>query len=174
MLRVLIGLWKPSGGKITRPLSPGRDGFLFLPQKSYVTEGSLLDNIIYPNRQKGDVEEDEVMNACIDAGLTKVVERYGLTTERTWEQILSGGELQRLNFARLFFHRPAIAFMDEATSSLDETSEGHLLTKTKARGIMLFSVAHRETLLQYHTHLHAFLHDGSDGGKVAVNLTKLQ
>ena len=32
-------------------------------------------------------------------------------------QVLSAGEMQQLAFARVLFHRPAFALMDEATSS---------------------------------------------------------
>ena len=171
MLRVLTGLWKPSGGgRVTRPSKPGRGGFLFLPQKSYVTEGTFLEQVIYPDRDTGDLEA-VVRAACGTAGLTKLVERYGLASERPWGQILSGGELQRLNFARLFYHRPAVVFMDEATSSLDEASEAYLATQAKACGVVFISVAHRQTLLQYHTDLLSF---SCDGGAVTGVQKKLR
>ena len=43
--------------------------------------------------------------------------------EAAWDRTLSGGEQQRLAFARLFLHKPDIVVMDEATSALDPTSQ---------------------------------------------------
>ena len=40
-----------------------------------------------------------------------------------WRRILSLSEMQALCFARLLFHKPAIAFMDEATSALEVNLE---------------------------------------------------
>ena len=42
------------------------------------------------------------------------------------------GERQKLGFARLLYHRPRFAILDEATSSLDEESEASLYALLKA------------------------------------------
>ncbi len=60
-----------SCGQVTRPLKPGRDGFLFLPQRSYVTEGTFLEQVVYPDKNSGNVET-AVLDACRTAGLEKV------------------------------------------------------------------------------------------------------
>jgi putative ATP-binding cassette transporter len=72
--------------------------------------------------------------------------------ESPWEQTLSGGEKQRLAFARLLIHRPDVIVMDEATSALDPASQEHLLKliDEKMPNATLVSVGHRPELEDYH------------------------
>ena len=62
-----------------------------------------------------------------------------------WDQTLSGGEKQRLAFARLLLHNPDIVVLDEATSALDAESE--LLVQEALTNLMMnrtsFVIAHR-------------------------------
>jgi putative ATP-binding cassette transporter len=69
-----------------------------------------------------------------------------------WEQTLSGGEKQRLAFARLLIHRPDLIVMDEATSALDPGSQEKLLKLIDAKipNATLISVGHRPELEDYH------------------------
>ncbi|EDO39539.1 predicted protein [Nematostella vectensis] len=70
--------------------------------------------------------------------------------EGSWEDMLSPGEMQRLAFARLFYHEPDLAMMDEATSALDIATEKTLYGMCVDKGITMISIAHRETLDEYH------------------------
>jgi vitamin B12/bleomycin/antimicrobial peptide transport system ATP-binding/permease protein len=66
--------------------------------------------------------------------------------------MLSGGEKQRLAFARILLHRPNIVVLDEATSALDPVSQDHLmelLTK-ELSATTIVSVAHRLELEVFH------------------------
>jgi putative ATP-binding cassette transporter len=65
---------------------------------------------------------------------------------------LSGGEQQRLAFARLFLHKPDIVVMDEATSALDPESQAMLMGKLAERlpRTALISVGHRPELEAFH------------------------
>jgi len=67
--------------------------------------------------------------------------------------VLSLGEQQRLAFARVLFNRPAIVFLDEATSATDEGLEHALysLLCTVLPDSMLVSVGHRGTLDVFHS-----------------------
>jgi ABC-type uncharacterized transport system fused permease/ATPase subunit len=64
--------------------------------------------------------------------------------------VLSGGEQQRLGFARLLLHQPDLAVLDEATSALDLASESQLYGDLVARGCALISVGHRRSLRAFH------------------------
>lgn len=69
-----------------------------------------------------------------------------------WGRILSLGEQQRLAFGRLLLARPAAAFLDEATSAMDEGLEDAMyrLVREHLPDTILFSVGHRSTLFRHH------------------------
>ena len=75
-----------------------------------------------------------------------------LAETNNWAWLLSGGEQQRLSFARLFLQRPQYVFLDEATSALDETNEKNLYQTMLSflPDITLVSVSHHPQLTQFH------------------------
>ena len=73
-----------------------------------------------------------------------------LDLHRNWAETLSGGEQQRLGFARLLYHMPAFALLDESTSAMDVALEAHCMTLCATKGITCVSVGHRPTLKQFH------------------------
>jgi putative ATP-binding cassette transporter len=62
----------------------------------------------------------------------------------------SGGEQQRLGFARLLYQRPAFALLDESTSAMDVALEEHCMRAALAVGITCVSVGHRPSLRAFH------------------------
>lgn len=72
--------------------------------------------------------------------------------ENDWTRILSLGEQQRLAFARLLLHKPSVAFLDEATASMDEGLEDAMyqLIRTALPQTIIISVGHRSTLQSHH------------------------
>ena len=75
-----------------------------------------------------------------------------LEHEQDWTRILSLGEQQRLAFARLLLHKPNVAFLDEATASMDEGLEDNMyrLLKEHLPHTTVISVGHRSTLQAFH------------------------
>ena len=84
-------------------------------------------------------------------GLDRVVDRID-EEEVNWDQVLSGGEKQRLAFARLLLKKPDIVVMDEATSALDTESQGKLMEMIgkELPEIAIISVGHRAELEAFH------------------------
>jgi vitamin B12/bleomycin/antimicrobial peptide transport system ATP-binding/permease protein len=146
LFRVLAGLWPFGQGRIERP----RDGrVLFLPQKPYLPVGSLKDALCYPDAPDAHTEAAcaEALEAC---GLARLASRLGEATN--WSLVLSGGEQQRVAFARTLLYRPDWLFLDEATSSLDEAAERQMyeLLRQRLPAATLVSVAHRPAVAAYH------------------------
>lgn len=66
----------------------------------------------------------------------------------------------RLAFARALVRQPQLLILDEATSALDSANEAALYQRMKSLGTTLISIAHREAVLAYHTHVLRLLGDG--------------
>jgi vitamin B12/bleomycin/antimicrobial peptide transport system ATP-binding/permease protein len=155
LLRVLASIWPYGEGDIS---IPGAKGIMFLSQKPYLPLGSLREALYYPAGVRNDgAEVHDILELC---GLSHL--RDHLDEEGNWSQTLSPGEQQRIAFARIFLLRPTHVFLDEATASLDETTEARLYRTLKERlpESVLISIGHRSTILTWHS-LHLTLK--SDG-----------
>ena len=147
LVRAIAGLWPWGKGSIQ--VQDGAKMFL-MPQRAYVPTGSLRRAVTYPEPADSRSSED-VARALQRVGLGHLVER--IDEEAPWDQTLSGGEKQRLAFARILLHRPDIIVLDEATSALDPTSQDtlmELLTK-ELDATTIVSVGHRPELEAFHT-----------------------
>lgn len=146
ILRAIASLWPFGQGHIDVP-SKGK--MLFLPQKPYMPIGSLREALAYP--QDGSRYNDQAYETALDmAQLSHLKNR--LAEENNWSWLLSGGEQQRLSFARLFLQRPQYVFLDEATSALDEDNEVKLYQTLLSflPDITLVSVSHHPQLAPFH------------------------
>ena len=75
-----------------------------------------------------------------------------LDEDAPWDQTLSGGEKQRIAFARILLHKPDIVVLDEATSALDPKSQVKLMELlTDQPKMTLLSIGHRPELEAFHT-----------------------
>jgi vitamin B12/bleomycin/antimicrobial peptide transport system ATP-binding/permease protein len=147
LVRAIAGLWPWGGGEI----QVQRDSRLFLlPQKPYVPVGSLRRAAAYPGKAE-DWTVEEIAHALKAVGLEHLCDR--IEEEAPWDQTLSGGEKQRLTFARVLLHNPDIIVLDEATSALDPKSQDQLMNVLSEHlpDRTIVSVGHREELEQFHS-----------------------
>ena len=123
-LRYAAGLWRYGRGEISLP----RTGVMFIPQKPYLAPLSLKKLISYPQPPRAD--DAEFLEILRRVGLEKFARM--LNSRADYVKILSGGEAQRLSFARIHYHKPSFVFADEITSALDPASARELLLGLRA------------------------------------------
>lgn len=156
LFRIMAGLWEPLEGNIIRPLTyvdndPNNGANLYyVPQKPYLVTGTLRDQVTYPLLLESSDQDERVRECLEQTGLQKFVRTNLDQKYHDWASVLSGGEKQRMGFARLFFHNPTFAVLDEATSAVEPTGQTMLYEKTKAKGITMISIAHRHELIKFH------------------------
>lgn len=148
LLRAIAGLWPYCDGRIVRPAH-----VLFLSQKPYLPLGSLRAALHYPHEAApahADAQDDAAAQVLRDVHLAHLIPR--LDENADWGRILSLGEQQRLAFGRLLLARPDAAFLDEASSALDEGLQDAMyrLLRQRLPQAWLISVGHRNTLLAHH------------------------
>jgi putative ATP-binding cassette transporter len=146
LFRALAGIWPYWSGRI---LLPEGARLLFLPQKPYLPVGALKHAVCYP-ADAGAYEDGEVSEALRAVGLAHFAQE--LARSENWAQLLSGGEQQRLAFARALLNKPDWLFLDEATASLPEDAQAELyrLLKERLPGATVVSIGHRASLAQFH------------------------
>lgn len=159
VLRTIAGLWPGASGLLERPAA---NQLMFLPQRPYMVEGCLRDQLLYPYPDRG-ASDEEILAVVEAVHLSDVLERVEGELDRVvdWNNMLSLGEQQRIAFARLFLRQPKFAFLDEATSALDEDNQDHLYRQIRESKIGYISVGHRTTLIPFHDRLLTLDRSGS-------------
>jgi putative ATP-binding cassette transporter len=160
IMRAIAGVWPWGRGAVELP----RGTVAFMPQKPYFPLGTLRDVLLYPRAPAG-VDDEKLRAALHKVGLDHLRGRLD-ETER-WDHILSGGEQQRVAFARVLIQRPGWVFMDEATSAVDEPGQANImrLLAEELPETAVVSIGHRPGLEAFHTR-ELVLEPGLDGAEL--------
>ncbi|UXS12495.1 ABC transporter ATP-binding protein/permease [Agrobacterium tumefaciens] len=147
LVRAIAGLWPWGGGSVS--FRAGSRLFM-LPQRPYIPSGTLRRAVCYPQAAESWTFE-EIGEALDKVGLGHLKDK--VEDEAPWDQTLSGGEKQRLTFARLLLNDPDIIVMDEATAALDEKSQDRMMQTVidELPDATIISVAHRAELEVFHS-----------------------
>jgi ATP-binding cassette subfamily B protein len=155
ILKLLLGLYDPRAGRIiiggnnTSKLSREslRNMFAYVPQDSFLLPGSIGENITLENVVSNFAQLER---ACKEAEILDFINslpnKFDSILAESSENI-SGGQRQRIALARAFYKNAPIILFDEATSSLDPTTEAGILQSLDeaAKNKTVIMVAHRET-----------------------------
>ena len=146
LARALAGAWSCGTGDID--IRAGAK-LLVSPQRPYLPMGTLRRAVSYPDAAESRSVE-EIAKVLKKVELDHLVGR--LDEDKPWDQILSGGEKQRLAFARILLYRPNIIVLDEATAALDSQSQDRVmeLLSQELRDATIVSIGHRAKLADFH------------------------
>lgn len=113
-------------------------------QDTKLFTGTIRDNIAYGN---DDVTDNEIKQASILAGADSFIKRLpkGYNTYISNDEMLSSGEIQLINIARVMLQNPPILILDEATSNIDLITESKIQKafETMIDNSTSFIIAHR-------------------------------
>ncbi len=115
-----------------------------VPQETWLFAGTLRDNVAYGNRSASDEEVRSAAYAANAAFIESMPQRFETVVGERGIR-LSGGERQRIAIARAILMNPRILILDEATSSLDASSEALVQEALDQlmRGRTTIVIAHR-------------------------------
>lgn len=157
IFRVLAGLWYADSGIIHKPGGANEaksSEIYYIPQKPYNIFGTLREQIIYPDPADSEKSKtftnDDLKEFLRRVRIAYIAEREGWEHEKNWDDILSLGEQQRLAVARLLYHKPAYAILDECTSAVSTDVEAHLYSECQKENITCVTISLRPALIPLH------------------------
>ncbi len=115
LFRAIAGLWPWGTGSLR---VPPRADTMFLPQRAYITSGSLREALTYPSTPEAFSDAD-LTQALTRADLARLIP--SLDREARWDRELRTDEQLQFSFARLLVHKPLWVIDDDAICHLSET-----------------------------------------------------
>lgn len=150
LFKTIAGTWNYGEGKITIPAGKY---MYFLPQKPSLYFDTLKGVLAYPDAAGKYSEEQYLAALTAVGGGARFIPLLQSTQKMDWSEKLSGGEQQRISFARALLKQPDWLFLDEATSAMDEGSErkAYEAIRKELKDTTMVSIAHRSTVAVYHS-----------------------
>ena len=170
LVDLLLGVYEPTEGTVSisqaKPLEavkkwPG--AIAYVPQDSFVINGTLLENICF-GYEVDEIPESKILAAVQNANLEDLVKSLpeGLNTIVGETGVkLSGGQRQRVSIARAMLTNPKIIVLDEATSALDMVSEESIakMLSSLPKDVLVIMIAHRLSSVR-NANLVLYIEDG--------------
>lgn len=160
LVDLMLGLVLPSTGEVLiggltplQRISQFPGNISYVPQNPGIISGTIAQNVAI-GLSDSSIDELRVMECLEKANLIDFVNSLpaGIHTSVGHQSdSLSGGQIQRLGFARALYSRPKLIVLDEATSALDASSEAFLSTSIKSLGksVTVVVIAHRLSTVQH-------------------------
>jgi ATP-binding cassette, subfamily B, bacterial PglK len=168
LIDLFLGLYDPDSGSVRvggldpRELREQRPGLIsYVPQRPGLVSGSIANNVAL-GLPEDQIDEARVREALHKAQLGDFVESLpqGIHSSLgAHSDSLSGGQIQRLGFARALYTRPRLIILDEATSALDAATEASVAASIKNVGgeTTVVVIAHRLSTIQDADQVHVLV-----------------
>ena len=157
LARLLVGVWRATGGKVRldgADISAWDKVELgkyigYLPQDIELFAGSIAENIA----RFGEISSEKIVKAAQRAGVHELILRLPSGYDTPIGEagsFLSGGQRQRIALARAMYGDPVLVVLDEPNSNLDDQGELALvqaLLSLKAAGCAIVVVTHRTSIV---------------------------
>lgn len=156
LMKIMTGLLAPTQGRVlingmditTAGLNNYRSCIACVLQDDTLFAGSIGENIASFDEQKDEARIVDCARRCnIHADIEKMPMGYETLISELGNS-LSGGQKQRLLIARALYRRPAILFLDEATSHLDLDNESKINQAIRELDITRIFIAHRPSTIE--------------------------
>jgi len=141
LLKAIAGTWKFGSGQITVP----KENTMYVPQSPTIPRNSSLKAILAYPKPIETYKDEEYREVMTKADLTTHIDK--LDENNDWGNVFSGGEKQRIAFARVFLANPEWVFLDESTSALDTSREEKLYKELPESYV---SISHSQTVQKHH------------------------
>ena len=154
LCNLLLGLLKPSAGKIYMNDDPILDNKViknyisYVPQRIFVLNDTIKNNVAFGLSDK-EIDENLVIQCLKEAELTDLLNDRGLNYKISLDGInLSVGQVQRLAIARCLYFKSKIIIFDEATSALDYSNEQKILSLIRKLKKTVLIISHNNEILK--------------------------
>lgn len=160
LVDLMLGLVTPTEGEVllggiapSERISAFPGTVAYVPQNPGIISGTIAQNVAI-GLNDAEIDEERVLDCLNKANLTDLITSLpeGIhTSVGNQSDSLSGGQIQRLGFARAIYSQPKFIVLDEATSALDASSEAFLASSIKALGksVTVVVIAHRLSTVQH-------------------------
>ena len=164
---ILLGFINPSIGGITIDgkslkklnLTKYRENFAYVPQKLFLLEASLRENIIFGSRESTN-SQDRLANALSASKANTFIDHLsdGIDTLVSDSNLsLSGGQKQTIGIARAMYHGGKILVLDEATSAMDSGLEEKIMDEIAQSNFKtVIAITHKPSMLRYFDKIYIF------------------
>jgi putative ATP-binding cassette transporter len=142
LIKAINGLWPHGRGSIVFP--EGVKTF-YAAQEVKLPQLTLKELVCLPDAPDNH-SDTQIAAALYKAGLGEFIEHLDAESRegKIWDQVLSGGQKQKLVGARILLHQPGLLFLDEASSALDPEAKValHQAIKDSCPNVTVISVMH--------------------------------
>ena len=147
-----------------------------VPQNIYLSDSTLEENIAFGIPVE-EIDSSLVRRAAISANIDSVINEWPLKYKTVLGERgirLSGGQRQRIGIARALYKQADVLFLDEATSSVDSTTESSIMKAIEKLGnnVTLIIIAHRITTLKNCSRILELTNEGKIDEKVYSDITE--